>query len=222
MCASEILARILFFRPLRRTERNVNMLKRVSLVLVALTLLVIAGCSKAPEVEMQAAQAGLDAAKTAEAQDYAPDAYRTASDTLNAAMAAKQEQDSKFALFRSYGKSKEMFVRAKALADNAATQAAQEKERVKQEVTNLITQAQAAIDSAAAALKKAPKGKGNKAEIELINNDLVDVQASFTEAQNDFNAGKYKVAQAKVEAVMQKANSIINEIAMAAAKKAGK
>lgn len=198
------------------------MLKRILLVLAALGLLAIAGCSKAPEVEMQASSAALDAARTAEAEDYVPDAYRTASDTLNAAMAAKQEQDSKFALFRSYGKSKEMFIRAKALADNAATLAATEKERVRQEVMTLITQAQAAIDSAAAVLKKAPIGKGNRAEIELIKNDLTGLGAQFEEAKNDFNGGKFKVAKSKVEAVIAKANSIINEIAMAVEKKKGK
>ncbi len=195
------------------------MLKRVSLVLVALALLAIAGCSKPPEVEMQAAQSAIDAARTAEAEQYVPDAFRIASDTLNAANAAKQEQDSKFALFRSYGKSKEMFIRAKALSDNAATEAAAEKERVKVQVDGLIKQAQAAMDSANAALAKAPKGKGNKAEIELIKTDLTGLGAQFQEAQNNFTAGKYLVARSKVEAVIQKANSIINEIGMAAAKK---
>jgi len=195
------------------------MLKRVSLVLVALALLAIAGCSKPPEAEMQAAQTAIDAARTAEAEQYVPDVFRVSSDTLNAANAAKQEQDSKFALFRSYGKSKEMFIRAKALADNAATEAAAEKERVRVQVEGLITQAQAAINSASAALAKAPKGKGNKAEIELIKNDLAGLGAQFEEAKNNYTAGKYLVARSKVEAVTQKANSIINEIGMAAAKK---
>jgi hypothetical protein len=198
------------------------MLKRISLLLAVLALLAIAGCSKVPEAEIQAATAGLDAAKAAEAPEYVPDSYRIASDTMNAAMAAKQEQDSKFALFRSYGKSKEMFIQAKALADKAASDAAAEKERVRQEVMNLITQTQIVLDSANVALTKAPKGKGNKAEIDLIKNDLAGVVAQFEEAKNDFNAGKYKVAKGKVEAVTQRANGIINEIAMAAAKKKGK
>lgn len=198
------------------------MLKRFSLVFIALALLAIAGCSKPPEQEIQAAQAALDAARQAEAEEYVPDAFRVASDSLNAAMAAKQEQDSKFALFRSYGKSKEMFIGAKALAENAATQAAAEKERVRQEVMTMITQAQAAIDTTTAVLAKAPKGKGNKAEIDLIKNDLAGVQAQFEEAKNDFNAGKYKVAKSKVEAVIARANSLVTEIQTAAAKKAGK
>jgi hypothetical protein len=195
------------------------MLKRLSLVFAVLVLMAIAGCSKPPEAEMQASQTAIDQARAAEAEQYVPDVFRIAADTLNAANAAKQEQDSKFALFRSYGKSKEMFIRAKALADNAATEAAAEKERVRVQVEGLITQAQAAIDSANAALAKAPKGKGNKAEIELIKNDLTTLGAQFEEAKNNFTAGKYLVARSKVEAVMQKANGIINEITMAAAKK---
>jgi len=195
------------------------MIQRVALVLAAFALLVIAGCSKAPEAEMQAASNAINAARTAEAEQYVPNAFRMASDTLNAAMAAKQEQDSKFALFRSYGKSKEMFVRAQALADDATAKAAEEKERVRLEVTNLITEAQAALDAANAAFAKAPKGKGNKAELELIKADLASVAAQFEEAKNDFTAGKFLTAKSKIQAVMQKATGITNEIATAAGMK---
>ena len=195
------------------------MIQRVALVLAAFALLVIAGCSKAPEAEMQAASNAINAARSAEAEQYVPNAFRMASDTLNAAMAAKQEQDSKFALFRSYGKSKETFVRAQALAEDATAKAAEEKERVRQEVTNLITEAQTALDAANAAFAKAPKGKGNKAELELIKADLASVAAQFEEAKNDFNAGKYLTAKSKIQAVMQKATSITDEIAAAGMKK---
>lgn len=198
------------------------MFKRISVVFVVLALLVFVSCAKAPEQEMQSANQSIEAARTAEAEDYAPDAFQVAMDTLNAASAAKTEADGKFALFRSYSKAKELFVHAEALANEAATQAAAEKERVKAEVTNLITQAQMALDSADAALKKAPKGKGSKADIELIQNDLAAAQASFTDGQNDFNAGQYKAAKAKIETAMQKAQAVITEIEQAKAKKMGK
>ncbi len=197
------------------------MFKRVSLAVMALMLLALIGCSKAPEAEMQAAKTAMDAAKAAEAELYAPDAYRVANDTLNAANAAKTEQDSKFALFRSYGKSKEMFVRAQALASKAASDAAAEKERVKQEVMGLMTQAKAAVDTAAAALAKAPKGKDTKAELELIKTDLDALTPAMTQAEADFNAGKYLTAKTDYEAIIQKAKGITDEIAAAAAKKAG-
>lgn len=199
------------------------MFKRVSLALAALFLLaLIAGCSKAPEAEMAAANQAIEAARTAEAEAYAPAAWRTAQDTLQAANAAKTEQDGKFALFRSYGKSKDMFVAAQRLAGAASATAETEKEKVKQEVIGLMEQAKAGIDAATAALAKAPKGKDTKAELELIKADLDGLTPAYADAEADFNSGKYLTARTKMQGVIQKAQSITDEIAAAAAKKAGK
>ena len=188
------------------------MLRIAGVVLAVFALMVVVGCSKPPEQEISAANQALDAAKMAEAQDYALDAYRVAQDTLNAAMALKREADGKFVLFRSYGKSKDMFVRAQGLANEAATKAAAEKERVRIEVTDMMAQVKAALDSADVALKKAPRGKGSKADIELIKTDLAAAVMQYDEATADFNNGKYKAAKAKLEAMMQKANMVIAEI----------
>ena len=199
------------------------MFKRVSLALAALFILaLIAGCSKAPEAEMQAANQAIEAARTAEAEAYAPAAWRTAQDTLQAANAAKTEQDGKFALFRSYGKSKEMFVAAQTLANAASAAAETEKEKVKNEVIGLLSQAKAGIDAATAALAKAPKGKDTKAELELIKADLDGLTPAYADAEADFNGGKYLSARTKIQGVIAKAQSITDEIAAAAAKKAGK
>jgi hypothetical protein len=198
------------------------MLKRIALIIAALTLLAImVGCSKAPEAEMQNANSAMEAARLAEAETYAPDLFRAAQDTLNNAMAVKQEQDSKFALFRSYGKAKEGFVGAEQMFNNAATEAVAEKDRVRVQVEQLIIDVKAVVDSANAALAKAPRGKGSKADIELIKNDLAAVQTQFTEAEADFTGGKYMVAKSKLEAVAQRARDIMNEIATAGQKKAG-
>ncbi len=197
------------------------MFKRVSIVLAVIALLLVVGCSKPPETEMQNANNAITAAKTAEAEQYAPDAYRIAADTLNAANAAKTEQDSKFALFRSYGKSKDMYVAAQALAEKAVTEAQAEKEKVRLAVMDMLTKAQADIDAATKALDKAPRGKGSKADIELIKADLAGVNTGYAEAKADFDAGKFLVAKGKLETVMAKAQSIITEIDAAKAKKAG-
>jgi hypothetical protein len=196
--------------------------KRVALVLAAVGLLLVVGCSKPPEMEMQNTDTAMQTARSAEAEQYAPQAYRVAMDTLNAAQAAKQEQDSKFALFRSYGKSKQMFISAQGLADKAAAEARAEKERMRAEVADLITRVQAAVDAATAALDAAPVGKGNKADIELIRNDLASINQGFADAKNDFTAEKFIQAKSKLEAVMNRATGIISEIEAAIAKKSGK
>jgi hypothetical protein len=223
MCASGPDLYVSFFiNQLQPAERDVKMFKRIAVIFAVFALLVFVSCAKPPEQEMQNANSAIEAARTAESEDYAPDAFQVAMDTLNAANAAKTEADGKFALFRSYGKAKELFVRAEGLANEAATAAQTEKERVKEEVTGLLTQAKAALDSADAALKKAPKGKGSKADIELIKNDLTAAQSGFDEGQADFDAGKYKSAKAKIEAAMQKAQAVISEIEQAKVKKMGK
>ncbi len=192
------------------------------MVLAVMALPLIWGCSKPPELEMQKANTSIQAAMTAEAEEYAAQSLTVARDTLNSAMAMKEEQDGKFALFRSYGKAKAQFVRAEALAQKAATDAAAEKERVRQEVADMLTQTRAALDAAKVALDAAPVGKGNRADIELIKNDLLTINTAFDEARAEFDGGKFKSAKAKVEAVMARATSITAEIAAAAEKKAGR
>jgi len=208
-----------FLSKLNPAERNDQMFKRLTLAAVVCALLAFAGCGKAPEQEMQMANTAVESAKTAEAEQYVPDIYQMAMDTLNAAMAARQETDSKFALFRNYGKSKEMFLRAEALAKEATDAAQAEKERVKTEVLNLLTQARETLDSANAALSKAPRGKGSKADIELIRNDFDAANLTYQEASSDYEAGKYAAAKTKLDAVIRKAQSISEEIKKAAAKK---
>lgn len=179
---------------------------------LVLAFAVVAGCSKPPEVEIAAANTSIQAAKSAEAEMYVPKAYRAAMDSLNAATAAKTEQDAKFVLFRSYGKSKEMFVRADAIAKQVATDAAAEKARVKNEVTQMLADTKVLLDSVQVAVNKAPVGKGNKADIELIKSDLMSVIAAYDDANMEFNNGKYLTARSKISVVKQKADGILVEV----------
>lgn len=188
------------------------MAKFAKVMAVLLVMLVVVGCSKPPEQEMQSANAAIEKAKAAEAEAYVPRAYRTMMDSLNAANAAKTEQDGKFVLFRSYKRSKEMFDNTLALANKVAGDAATEKEKVKNEVTNLLGTTKALLDSVENAVNKAPKGKGNKADIELIKNDVASARASYDDANNEFNNGKYLVARSKIQAVAQKGESIMTEL----------
>ena len=197
------------------------MKKALLLAFIAIGLLAIAGCSKPPEAEMAAAKASIDAARAAEAEQYVPQQFRMVSDSMNAANAMKTEQDGKFSLFRSYGKSKDAFIRVEGIANKVTADAKAEKERVRQQVMAMMATVKAAIDSANVAWEKAPKGKDNKADLELIKNDLMGLASAYTEAEADFNGGKFLAAKSKFESVMSRTQGIMNEIATAAAKKKG-
>jgi len=199
------------------------MLTRVSSILVALAIaLLVTGCAKAPQEELKTSEDALANAQLAEAQDYAPASYQQAMDSLNAAKVEIQNQDSKFALFRGYGRAKELLAAAARLGGQAVTDAQAAKERVRLEDSTLIAQVDGLLVTAKDALAKAPKGKGTKADLELIASDLASVEAAQVAALADFNAGKFLVAKPKLESVISGLNRIVSDIEAAKAKASGK
>lgn len=187
--------------------------------LLALAVLTVVGCGSPPEAEMAAAQQALNSARAAEAEQYAPDAFRMLSDSLNAAMALKEEQDSKFALFRGYGDAKSSFERIPALAQEVVTVAATEKQKVREEVEASLANVKGMLDQAVTALEKAPRGKDTRAELELIKSELASLQAALSAAESDYQQGKYLVAKSKLASVGANVQKVTDEIAQASKKR---
>jgi thioredoxin-related protein len=109
------------------------------LIATIASLLLFVGCSKTPTSEMQAADRAIESARGSEADRYAATEFQAALDTLAAAASAKTEQDGKFALFRSYERSRALYAMvpdlAKAAVDKSesartAIQAESEKQRI--------------------------------------------------------------------------------------------
>lgn len=188
------------------------------LVVAVASMILMVSCAKEPVEQINATQQAIQAAKNAEAETYAPQVFKMASDTLRAAMAAKQQADAK-KFFRSYKETERLLAKAQELANQAVTTAQQEKERVRAEVTQLFETAKAVLDSTQMAIQKAPRGKGSKVEIEMFKSEFASAQTMVTEAQTAFDQGKYAVAKARLETAIQKARSIRDEIAAAAKKK---
>ena len=96
-----------------RVRRGLRNLK-FAVPLLSLLILVMAGCAKPPQMDIDAAKASIDAAVAAEAKDYAGSSLTAANDSWAALQTELQAQESKFALFRSYKKAKEMALVAEA------------------------------------------------------------------------------------------------------------
>lgn len=192
--------------------------KRWGLILAGLTTVALMGCGKPPTAKIEQTETAMRAAQTAEAREYAADAYVAAEQALARAQAAKTEQDSKFALFRSYGDVEAMYDSANALAAQAEAEAIQEKERLRAEVAAEITTVESMITAAGAALDAAPRGKGSKADIELMKANLEAIGSAFAAAKVDFEAGRYNPAKSKLAAIQANVNSLTAEIEAAVAK----
>ncbi len=187
--------------------------------LVAVMVVAMTGCAKPPQELQTSVQSAMDEAKAAGAETYAPESLNKAQETMGQAQAEIETQNGKFALFRSYKKAEELLNQARTEAETAKSDAAAGKERARQEADAAINQAKTDLQTAMDALSKAPRGKGTKAEIEAMQQELTSLQQTLSEAEQGMQSEDFLGAKDKAAQVTQKAGEIANDIANAAQKK---
>lgn len=94
---------------------------------IALGLATVAGCAAPPDADVDAAKAALDRADTDRAGQYAGESLKAAQDARVALDAELKAQENKW--FKSYDRTKELAVAAKAAGDKAAADAVAGKEK---------------------------------------------------------------------------------------------
>jgi uncharacterized protein YpuA (DUF1002 family) len=200
------------------------MLRKYFIFTIGLILLValVGGCAKAPQQAVDAANAALEAAKKAEADRYLVDEFKAAQDSLNAALAEIEAQNSKFALTRSYGKATKLLEAATNSFNLVASNVEAKKEEVRTAAQQLFIDLQNGLKEAKDLLKKAPKGKEGREVLDAIQGELSTVESSLVEVTDLMNKGDFMSAKDKLDAGLQKVNSIKDELNNAIAKKMGK
>lgn len=192
--------------------RNKNLMMGALVLSVAL---VATGCAKPPQTELDAAKASMDAA-SAEAQKYAADSWVKAQDAMNAVNAELEAQNAKFALFRSYTKSKELIAAANQAVADASSAAVTGKENARTAAATAVQAAKDAVTAAQTAMTeldacpRKPKGYAKDAEIlkanwEANNAQLADLDAKL--AAEDFVG-----AQTAADAVKASADTLATDL----------
>jgi len=187
------------------------MKNRILMGLAAVAMVaVLSSCGKTPQAEIDAANAAIEAAKTAEAAVYLPAEFAAVQDSLNAVMTEIAAQESK--LFKKFGPAKAKLASVVTLANQVAANTATKKEEVKGEVANLMTSIKAVIEENGKLIPKLPKGKEGAAVIEQIKADVATVDAAVVEAQGLFDKGAFMDALNKVNAANEKAVALNTEV----------
>jgi hypothetical protein len=199
-----------------RKMKNKVLMGLAAIVMVA----VLSSCGKKPQVEIDATNAAIEAAKTAEAAVYVPAEFAAVQDSMTAIMADVAAQESK--LFKKFGPAKLKLDATLALANQVAANAAVKKEEVKKEVETLLTEIKAVIEENTTLMKKAPRGKEGAAVLEQIKTEMVTIEASVVEAQGLYDKGTYMDADNKVKAAKERAVGINTELKEAIAKVKGR
>jgi hypothetical protein len=199
------------------TKKVRKMKNKVLMGLAAIAMVaVLSSCGKKPQVEIDATNAAIEAAKTAEAAVYVPAEFAAVQDSMSAILADVAAQESK--LFKKFGPAKIKLEQTLAAANQVAANAAVKKEEVKNEVGTVMTEIKAVIEENTALMKKAPRGKEGAAVLEAMKADMTTIEASVAEAQGMFDKGAYMDALNKIKAAKEKASGINTELKDAIAK----
>lgn len=179
-------------------------------------VVVLAGCGKKPQAEIDAANAAIEAAKTAEANVYLAAEFAAVQDSMNAVNAEIQAQESK--LFKKFGPVKAKLEQTTALANQVAANAAVKKEEVKKEVEASIAGMKTVVEENKTLITKAPRGKEGAAILEQIKTEMSTIETAAAEAQAMYDKGAYMDALNKVKASNERAVAINTELKNAIAK----
>jgi hypothetical protein len=195
-------------------------MKRIAFYLSALALVVVVatGCSKLPQVELDAAKAAVESTKAVEANRYLPTEFNALQDSLNAANVAVETEKSRFFISRDYKPVTAQLVKIAADAEALKAKTEERKVQVREEVQTALTALTALIAEDKALLAKAPKGKEGKAALKAIQDDITVIEASVNDINTLVASGDYLTAQDKVNASTTKAEAIKEELKAAIAK----
>jgi hypothetical protein len=191
-------------------------IKLLSGIVIVGMALVFASCQKYPQVEVDAANAAVEAAKTAQANLYVASEFNALQDSLNTVLAAVEKAKSK--LFKNYKKEVVKLTATTEMAKTVAANAVAKKEQMKQECTATLAEVATLMTANKEMLAKAPKGKEGKAALEAITADLTSIETQVGEVNTKFASDDIINALNQAKALKDKATSINTELTEVMAK----
>jgi hypothetical protein len=180
------------------------------LIPVAISTLVLTGCSKLPQVEIDAANAAIEEANSAGADLYVPELYIALQDSMSAVMIQAEAQDSK--LIKNYSAVKESLEAVTMFAGEVKVQAEQRKEALKQEILSTIQEVKSLIETNRQLILEAPRGKEGTSALLAIKGELNSIESAINDATSMLENGEYLATQEKTTAAKAQAEAINAEL----------
>jgi hypothetical protein len=174
----------------------------IPLVILVFFLLIL-GCAREPKKELAAAQDALEKAKEAQADRYASDIFAQAENSL------KEAED--LIAQKNYGEAKSLLITAKGVADTAASQAAINKEEVKVEAEDAISESQKAMQQLMETQKAAQGWKLPKEKTDL-SQQIPSWEDQLKQAQEEHAQGDFDIASKTATEVYQQIIAKDNEL----------
>jgi hypothetical protein len=175
------------------------------LPVIALLLLLAAGCSEPPQKEIDQAQGAIDTARAAGADKYAVDEYTAATTALQKAHDAVDQRDYRQAL--SYA------LDARERAQDAARASADGKARARVATERHLADIAARVDQLDARIKSAEAARVPPRDLRAARTTLADARTALQKARAAVTAGDYPAATAAVADQREKLDAITRQVA---------
>jgi hypothetical protein len=191
--------------------------RRLAVLGVAvLTLAVAAGCAKPPQQEIDALKAAMTAAEQAEAPKYAADAWNSAQQAMNAVNAEVEAQANKFALFRSYTKTKELIAAANQSATAAQQAGRAGKEAAMNAANDALAAARTSLESATTLMTELGacrrKPKDFKKDMEMMQATLDGYSAQVAGIESAIASEDYFGARSQAESLQASVDTLVADM----------
>jgi hypothetical protein len=190
---------------------------RVTHAFVTLALVVLAGCSKPPTEQIEAAEKAVKDAQQSGASTYSADEYAKLEGTLAALRKEVGDQDGKFTLFRDYGKAEQLAASAKVDSERIKVDAGKKKDEAKAGALQAQQVAEEAVRATQDLVARAPVGK-DRAAVEAIRNDVEGLKSLLKQVQASMDKEDYPAAQTQAKAIHDMSQGVSTEIQNALAK----
>ena len=191
----------------------------VSFVVISFVVL-LSGCAKVPQAEIDAVNAAIEDARTNGADVYLPGEFAALQDSMNVINQLVEEQKGK--LFKSYKVVKAKIATLTAAAATTKGNVETKKIEVKKEIDALTVEVTGLVATAKAYVAKAPRGKEGAAAVDAINTEVGNLETGLTQdIPAKVTAGDLMGALDWLKASKEKVNNIITELT-GAYEKAGK
>lgn len=149
-----------------------------SLSLLLCCTILLSACAEPPNKELHQAQGAIDAARSAGADDYAPEELKAATDALAKAEAAVAQRDYRLALNHALD--------SRERAQDAAKMAASQKAAMRSQAERLLAEVTSVVAVASARLEAASKGAGRSRKpdpaVEALRSQLAIARTAVDEA----------------------------------------
>ena len=184
--------------------------KQVILVSGLLFTMLLAGCSKVPQEEIDKANAAIEAAKTAGAETYNAESFAALNDSMKVVMENIEAGKSKF--LKSYGDSKEKLAAITATANEVEAETVKIIDSLKAQIQATIAEVNTLLEENRQLISEAPRGKEGTSALNAIRNEISMIETSVAEATSMFENADYQGANDRTMASKEKAVAINAEL----------